>query len=113
VRERASSVVLHLYAAFVVVHVVLYVVSIPLSARGGLLAAGVNRYLGFAALVPYVAALPVGVALSLDRRVVRRNSDWTPGWWYYGMCLPNALTVLLSVVYVYRRHLNAPSVRVE
>lgn len=54
---------------------------------------------------------PLGGVLALlsplfarfDRRYLEGRSEWTPSGWYYWMIFP-ALTPVLSIVYVYRRH---------
>jgi hypothetical protein len=107
-RIRPSKILIHLYASFGVVHWLLHLVSVPLSGYGGVVAHGVNTYLGVASVVPLAVALPLLYALSVDRQYVSQRSDWTPSRLYYLMSVPSLFATLVAVVYVFRRAANAP-----
>jgi len=107
VGKSISSIFLKAYAANAIVYWTLWVVSVPLSAYGGVVAHSLNGYLGIASLSP-ITGIPAVVALHVDRQYVARHSDWTPSRVYYLLGIPTVVTMVVTVVYVYRRATKAP-----
>ncbi|ERH13814.1 MAG: hypothetical protein J07HB67_02860 [halophilic archaeon J07HB67] len=105
--KNISSIVLKAYAAHAIVLWTLWLVSIPLSGYGGVVAHGLNGYLGIASLSPLMG-IPAVVAFHVDRQYVARHSDWTPSRGYYLLGIPTAVTMVVTVVCVYRRATKAP-----
>ena len=107
--QKISFYIINVYSSLFINISIFYFLGIIFYRRSGFIGLVVTKYLSMAVLVPYILMIPVFYALKVDREHVSNRSDWNPGPGYFAMCIPHPLLMAISLVYIYRRHKNAPS----
>jgi hypothetical protein len=107
-KEKLSLYIINIYSSLSITIFFSYFISLIYYRKGDLIGSIATKYLSVAVLIPYILAIPTIYALKIDMEYVDSKSDWNPGRGYFAMCIPHPLLMAISLIYIYRRHKNAP-----